>query len=206
MTNEMVRKLGLEHLSTTNLRNDSIDKWRTWLSDYRLSNKSPEADKYVWLTCVLALKAVSAGNFGVGCILVDNAGNVIVQGHNKVFYPYFRSDQHAEMVVLNIFEETHQNDTGLGGYTLFTSLESCPMCLARLITSGISKISYAAPDMDGGMVHRMKLLPPVWIELAKLQLFDQAKCSKSLINAAQEIFLLNADELNQILERRRAFR
>jgi len=48
---------------------------------------------------------VASGNFGVGCIIVDVYGNVIVQGHNEVFHPYFRSDRHAEMVVMREFED-----------------------------------------------------------------------------------------------------
>jgi len=58
-------------------------------------------DKYIWLTNVLALKAVDSGNFGVGCILVDSSDNIIAEGHNEVFNPYFRSDRHAEMVVMD---------------------------------------------------------------------------------------------------------
>ena len=100
------------------------------------------------------------------------------------------------------FEDTHQKVVGLEGYTLYTSLESCPMCLSRLITSGIGKILYAAPDPTGGMIHKMKDLPEVWTQLAQRQVFGRAQCTQDLTNAANCIFLLNANELNEELKRR----
>ncbi|MDL5503021.1 MAG: nucleoside deaminase, partial [Candidatus Methanoperedens sp.] len=109
------------------------------LLDYKFNDACPD-DKYVWLKNVLALKGVDSGNFGVGCILVDFHGNVVVQGHNEVFNPYFRSDRHAEMVVMDEFEDTHRDIPMIQGFTLYTSLESCPMCFVRLITSGVNKV------------------------------------------------------------------
>jgi hypothetical protein len=59
-------------------------------------------DSYAWLTCALALQGVATGNFGVGAILVDDGGNqILAQGHNEIFNPRFRSDRHAEMVVMD---------------------------------------------------------------------------------------------------------
>ena len=76
------------------------------------------------------------------------------------------------------------------------------MCLARLIISGIGTIKYATADLTGGMVHVIKKLPEVWLQLASRQTFAQADCSVRLSEMAKEIFLLNADELNQNLEQR----
>ncbi len=144
---------------------------------------------------MLALKGVDSGNFGVGCILVDFHGNVVVQGHNEVFNPYFRSDRHAEMVVMDEFEDTHRDIPKIQGFTLYTSLESCPMCFVRLITSGVNKVLHASPDLTGGMVREKKNLPQFWLDLYEGKVFSQSRCSQELINAANEIFLLNVDEL-----------
>jgi tRNA(Arg) A34 adenosine deaminase TadA len=199
--NERIRELGLQELATIESGRADIGKWKTWLADYEFNDEYPD-DRYVWLTCVLALKAVNIGNAGIGCILIDGGGNVLVRGHNKVFNPYFRSDQHAEMVVIDEFEDTHQDISELQGYTLYTSLESCPMCLTRLISSGVNTVLYAAPDTDYGMVHKMEELPPAWIELAERQTFGQARCCEDLIHAANAIFLLNIDEFNEKLRSR----
>jgi len=54
-----------------------------------------------------ALTAAGEGNFGIGaCLVRKETGKVILRGRNKVFKPYFRSDLHAEMDVLNRYEES----------------------------------------------------------------------------------------------------
>jgi len=108
MNKENIKESGVKELEKIGLENENISKWKTRLQYYEFKEAYPD-DKYVWLTDVLALKAVDSGNFGVGCILVDLHGNVVFQGHNEVFNPYFRSDRHAEMVVMDDFEDTHRD-------------------------------------------------------------------------------------------------
>lgn len=201
MTAESLRQLGMQQLESIILKNDNIRHWKSWLVDYKFNNKYPD-DGYIWLTCVLALKTVSLGNFGIGCILVDDKGEIAAWGHNEVFHPYFRSDRHAEMVVMDKFEDAHKDISSLKDYTLYTSLESCPMCLARLITSGVEKVLHAASDNDGGMVHKIKDLPQIWIDLAIPRVFRQARCSQDLMKAASQIFLINSNDLNDKLKSR----
>jgi cytosine deaminase len=203
MTDERIRESGLRELAKINPENRDIDEFKARLTEYEFDNAYPD-DSYIWLADILALGAMNSGNFGVGCVLTDVNGNVVVQGHNEVFNPYFRSDRHGEMVVMDEFEDVHQNILSLEGFTLYTSLESCPMCLIRLITSGISRVLHAAPDVEGGMVHKMKYLPQFWIDLIAGQVFSQAKCSQELIDIANEIFLYNADELKEKLKNRTA--
>ena len=198
---EKVRQIGLRQLELIDSQSADVEKWKTSLMQYQFNDQYLD-DGYAWLTSVLALVAIDADNFGVGAILVDGDGCVVYHAHNEVFNPYFRSDRHAEMVVMDKFENTHRDLTKLDGYAIYTSLESCPMCLSRLITSGIKKVLYVAPDVTGGMVHKMRDLPPVWTQLAKRQTFAQAKCSDELISAASQIFLLNVDELNRKLKNR----
>src|SRR5262249_18485032 len=145
---------GLRGLTLTPAKVDQVARWRKWLESYQPQAAYPD-DAFAKLTCLLALEAVEEGDFGVGGILVDSSGNVVNAGHNLLFKPYFGSDRHAEMVVMDEFEDANQSLTKLVGYTFYTSLESCPMCLARLITSGVNKTLYVAPDLTGGMVHLM---------------------------------------------------
>ncbi|VVB91793.1 tRNA-specific adenosine deaminase [uncultured archaeon] len=203
MTNEQIRESGLRELAKISPKNRDTDKFKSRLMEYKFNNADPD-DGYIWLADILALGAMNSGNFGVGCVLTDVNGNVVVRGHNEVFNPYFRSDRHGEMVVMDEFEDAHQNILNLEGFTLYTSLESCPMCLIRLITSGVSRVLHAAPDIEGGMVHKMKNLPQFWIDLVEGQVYSQAECSQELINIANEIFLYNADELKEKLKNRKA--
>ncbi len=205
MTSKRIRQFGLEQLATIDSKSVVVGQWKSWLTDYQFNAKYVD-DRYVWLACILALKAVNTGNFGVGCILIDDDGNPVAWGHNEVFNPCFRSDRHAEMVVMDSFEENHQDIARMEGYILYTSLESCPMCLARLITSGISTVLYATPDEGGGMVNKAIDLPRVWVELMGGRSFAQAKCSQDLVNVANQIFFYNADELNKKLKNRQVSR
>ena len=104
---------------------------------------------------------------------------------------------------MNDFEEKYKNMSNVSGYTLYTSLESCPMCLTRLITSGIERIYNVGVDKTGGMTNRMReSMPEAWLEIARRQDFEQAICSPALSKAATDIFLLTAYQLYEKLKYR----
>jgi cytosine deaminase len=69
------------------------------------------------------------------------------------------------------------------------------MCLVRLSCSAVRRVLHVAPDLPGGMVHRMDSLPPSWLELARGKVFAQAHCSAGLVGVASEVFLLKLEEL-----------
>lgn len=170
---------------------------QTQMLNYHPARDAVE-DAYAWLTCVLAWEGVASGNFGIGAIGVDDAARVVAQGHNEIFHPRFRSDGHAEMVVMDRWEDTAPATAG----TLVTSVEPCPMCLVRLCGSAVRRVLYVAPDLLGGMVHRMESLPPYWVEMARSKVFAQAHCSPELIDVASRIFLLNLEELTERMKAR----
>lgn len=192
--NEKLLRVGHQRLAEIRPNVYHINTWKTRLIEYQPRREYAD-DGYVWLTCILALEAIIEGNFGVGSILVNEGDDIVV--HNEVFSPYFRSDRHAEMVVMDAFEDARRAPGGLDRFTLYTSLEPCPMCLIRLSTSDIGRVLFAARDIPGGMVHRMNELPPFWIELAQRKIFQQAACSPALMDAANEIFRLNLDALTE---------
>lgn len=196
------RNLGEKILEKIGSQNKELVYWKNWLQNYEFLAQYPE-DSYAWFTNVLALKSVDSGNYGVGSIIVDSKDKLVAMGHNLVYSPSFRSDLHAEMVVLNAFEETNPQITTLKAYTLYTSLESCPMCLIRLISSGIKRVVYASPDPIGGMTDRISQFPHLWRELSEPQVFTKALCSPELSKASNEIMLINAAELLEILKKRR---
>ncbi len=114
-----------------------------------------------------AILAVKEGNYGVGAMLVNKNGEIILKGHNKLFKPYPRSDLHAEMDLLNKFEDKFKGSESLKNYTLYVSMEPCPMCLTRLIYAGISRAYYPISDPDGGGVQILKEFPSEWKKLDK---------------------------------------
>lgn len=214
---------------------------------------------YLKICCQLALRAVSFGNFGIGCLIVDpddkiksflKNAKVIIDGKernyldfihtmlesfgykniesdpilnkivglglNMIFYegwfsgeqkPHVRSDRHGEMVAMDLFEDAvasveYQSafqSSMPAGLTLYTQLESCPMCMSRLASSSISAVHHGAPDNGGGMVHKLCDLPPIFIGLTSTQKFQPAfisgsvngKRDESLISLCFECFGIN---------------
>ena len=199
MSPEKVQDLGQRRLKGLKAGGGAVEQWRAFLAGYQPRAEHPD-DAYAWLTCTLALEGVAGDNFGVGAILVDASGQVLAQGHNQVFHPYFRSDRHAEMVVVEGWEDGRPELPWPGGLTLYTSLEPCPMCLVRLCNADVRRVLFAAPDSFGGMVQRLNSLPPAWLELAQGKTFAQAHCSPELTHAAAQIFQLNLEALNARLK------
>ena len=151
------------------------------------------------IVCQEALLAAVRGNYGVGALLVDPQGTVVTQGQNTVFYPHFRSDLHAEMVVMNAFEDRHPEADTMRGYTLLSSIEPCPMCFARLLTAGVQTVKFLAEDAWGGMVDHRQHLPAAWQRLGQRQEICRADVSESLRQFAQDVFLLTLDACRQKL-------
>jgi cytosine deaminase len=191
MSNRDDHDLARQRLAALASLPDAAVPWQGYLLGYRPSPDHAD-DACAWLACALALEGIAAGNFGIGAIVVDDAGRVAARGHNEIFHPHFRSDRHAEMVTMDRWEDA--TPTPVGG-TLYTSVEPCPMCLVRLSGSGVRRVLHVAPDPAGGMVHRIESLPPYWSEMARVKVFGQARCSAELIHAAGRIFLVNLDEL-----------
>ena len=86
------------------------------------------------VACQEALVAALRGNYGVGALLVDPQGTIVARGQNAVFSPYFRSDLHAEMVVMNIFEERHPEIDTMQGtrWSVRSSHVRCASPVSRL--------------------------------------------------------------------------
>ena len=146
-------------------------------------------DLFIKIALEESIVAAKEGNYGVGAILVDKNGEIVLKGHNKLFKPYPRSDLHAEMDLLNQFEDKFKGGKSLKDFTLYTPFDPCPMCLCRLIFVGIGRVYFPIFDTDGGGVQILDKLPPVWKKMAKNCKFELAPCSLELKEIA--IFLLN---------------
>jgi cytosine deaminase len=167
-----------------------------------LAPKEPKPhDRFVRIAIEQAFLGANLGNFAVGAVIVDASGKVIQRGHSRVQRPYLRTDMHAEMHALTCLEERykfrsrHEVSARLSGSALFSSLEPCPMCLSRLILSGVTEVYYAADELKGGMVHLFGNMPEIWREIArdKGKVFGEANCSPELQAFAWELFIRSAE-------------
>lgn len=179
-----------------------LRKLEAELESLQLEENSYPDEQLGIMVCKQAIMAIRDMNYGVGCLLLDPKGAIVEQGRNQVFYPYFRSDRHAEMVVLNSFEDSNPQITTMKDYTLFASIEPCPMCVSRIVMSGIGKTKYLAKDPSGGMAKRIDELPQNFIRLSQKKIFEIADCSSRLSHLAWKIFTLNLYEMRSMLLKR----
>lgn len=154
--------------------------------------------------CRLALDALEQGNYGVAAILTDPQGEVVAQSENRVFSSgrndrgqgerAYHSSAHAEMLLIDQLEE-QQIPYPPEQLTMLVTLEPCPMCLARLLLSGIGSVRYIARDLEGGMLSHLDKLPPAWRNLSQLQNHYQAHVSEPVRQLAMDIGSTNLPAL-----------
>ena len=151
----------------------------------------PEArphDGFARITITEAIEGGLEGNAAIGALIVEPTGQVILQDHNRMFFPRFRSDFHAEMVLLTRYENDLGNQADLRGHTLVTSLEPCEMCMIRIINSGVTHTLFIASDVGKGGITGPNTLAPHWARLAEPQDFAVADCSPRLAEIGLEVF------------------
>ena len=155
-------------------------------------------DTYALIVVRDALRSLQEGSGGIGaCLVNEKTGEVVARGRNRQYTPYFRSDLHAEMDLLTRYEDwmrkkggssTGENPRNCKNLVLISSVEPCPMCLTRIINSGIKKMYYVVSDEKGGMVSRMDQLPPFWKKAAEGCDYRQAECSPEIRQIARTLF------------------
>lgn len=175
----------------------SLDELEERLRSFTPNPDHPH-DPFAMVAIEEAITAAREGNFGVGGCLVKD-GAVVQRGHNHQFKPYFRSDLHSEMDVMTRFEERMQERQDMRPYTLYSSLEPCPMCTLRLINAGVGRVLSIAPDEESGMARTIERLGPVWSGLAKRQEWAMADCSPELADLALQVWLVPANKLTEML-------
>ncbi len=158
-------------------------------------------DPFILATIKEAIAGSREENGGIGaCLVRENTGEIVEMGHNRQFEPHYRSDLHAEMDLLTRYEERVKasrpkpkgppttDSRKLGGLVLYTSVEPCPMCLTRIINTGLTKVLWAADDPTGGMGRKISDLPQFWQEMAKGKIYEPARCSPELRSIAKRLF------------------
>lgn len=94
--------------------------------------------------------ASKIGEVPVGCIICDENQKIIASTHNLKEI-HHNPCGHAE--ILAIKEACSQRKNWrLTGYSLYVTLEPCPMCLAACQQARLSNIYFGAYDPKGGAV------------------------------------------------------
>lgn len=157
---------------------------------------SCRGDAAGWASCVQAFVAIANNQYGIGALLLDDASHVVAAGHNEISGPPFRSEAHAEMVVLSDFERRFP-DRRKDGLTLYTSLEPCPMCYTRILMSGVPRVFYVAEDATGGMARCAERMPDYWRAMTGRCAFARAPAREGLAQLSLDILTSNMAALEQ---------
>lgn len=96
--------------------------------------------KYIKRAVQLAYEAVAAGDTPFGSLLVDEQGNILIEGKNTQNVDNDIS-AHSEMNVIKKAAKLYDRDF-LSRCTLYNSGEPCTMCAGAIFWSGIKRVVY----------------------------------------------------------------
>ncbi|PZV17325.1 MAG: tRNA-specific adenosine deaminase [Pseudanabaena sp.] len=139
----------------------------------------------VWMDRAIALakEAGAAGEIPVGAVIVNSVGVEIATGVNCK-----KRDQdptaHAEIVAIREASRV-LNDWHLKGYTLYVTLEPCPMCAGAILQARISTLVYGADDPKTGAIRTVANLPDSPMSFHKLEAIAgirEQECQKLLLD------------------------
>lgn len=96
-----------------------------------------------------AEKALNENTYPVGAIIVDDNGNIIAKGRNKV-HPQQDATAHAEIdAIRNAGESIFNAKINGEKYTIYSSLEPCPMCTGGILFAKIKRVVWLLNDDIG---------------------------------------------------------
>lgn len=99
----------------------------------------------------LGWQSFCEGNLPIGAIIVDDSGKTLSVGRNHYVtskrFPNCKVD-HAETECIQLLDIEKYPD--LSNYTMYTSMEPCPMCIGTIIMSNLKVVHVAAHDAWAG--------------------------------------------------------
>lgn len=108
-----------------------------------------------------AKKALAAGEFPVGCVVVDQ-DRVVATGARTNSMANANEIDHAEIVALRNLTSVN-GEVDYGRITVYCTMEPCLMCFAALILAGVRRIVWAYEDvMGGGTNCDLSMLAPLY--------------------------------------------
>lgn len=111
-----------------------------------------------WRACFEeAWWAYRSGSTPVGAVVTSSTGEIVARGRNRVYEASAPAGQvagtslaHAE---LNALLQVNAGAGQLDSYTLYTTMEPCPLCFGAFCMSGIRSLRFAARDGLAGSIN-----------------------------------------------------
>jgi tRNA(adenine34) deaminase len=120
--------------------------------------------EYMEIALEQARKALSIGDFPVGCVMVYQ-DEIIATGRRCNSFGKVNEMDHAEMVALRSLLDSDR-EVDIGQVTVYSTMEPCLMCFSTMLVNGIRKIAYSYEDaMGGGTNLPLKKLSPLYCDL-----------------------------------------
>jgi tRNA(adenine34) deaminase len=102
----------------------------------------------------LAWTSFKQNTIPIGTVIVDEQGNIVCEGRNRIYdsasqHPLTGTTMaHAEMTAMSQLKiAEHPN---IRSYTLYSTMEPCPMCFGACVMVNIRHICFAAHDGFAG--------------------------------------------------------
>ncbi|MFD1737806.1 NUDIX domain-containing protein [Bacillus salitolerans] len=129
---------------------------------------------YLWQQAYeVAWESFLEGARPIGALVVNDVGEIVSRGKSSVFKEtsdsvvFHNELAHAEVnALLKIDNRVHKY---VKGFTLYSTLEPCPLCFSAFYMSGIRNLKYGAKDKYGGSTNLKDTTPylslkPITIE------------------------------------------
>jgi tRNA(Arg) A34 adenosine deaminase TadA len=111
-----------------------------------------------WREALLLMwEAYSAGTIPVGAVITDEAGEIVARGRNRIFDARLDGElgrsrlAHAELNAMTALTSERRYE----GYTLYTALEPCHLCLSAAVAVRLGRLCFASSDAYGGAVGKL---------------------------------------------------
>lgn len=107
----------------------------------------------------LEWQAVGKGSKAIAAVIVDERGNIIAEGRNRVGENSSPNPivEHAETEAIRSLDIKKYPE--VKKYTLYAGLEPCPMCMGTIVMGHIRNVVIAAKDAWGGSMGIMEYSP-----------------------------------------------
>jgi tRNA(adenine34) deaminase len=112
------------------------------------AERPPEHEAWMREAIAEARSAWQAGDVPVGCVIIDNAGQVIARGRNRREVDHDPT-AHAEVVAMREAASV-VGSWRLVDCTLVVTLEPCAMCAGAIVSARVPTVVYGCPDPKAG--------------------------------------------------------